>query len=132
MFVVHAYVTYLVLSVAITVWVAYTLYKNGRLFLVDSFHGNEPLADSVNRLLVVGFYLINLGWIISSLRMYGSLDDPRLVIEALSDKIGTVLFVLGVMHLFNLYVFNRMRRRALDDLPTAMPPIPPTGTLPRG
>ena len=73
------YLVYLIISVALTVWVARTLHRNGRIFLVDSFLGNEPLADSVNRLLVVGFYLINLGWIISSLRMYGALDDPRLL-----------------------------------------------------
>lgn len=55
------YLAYVVISVAMTVWVARTLHRNGRIFLVDSFHGNEKLADSVNHLLVVGFYLINVG-----------------------------------------------------------------------
>jgi hypothetical protein len=55
------YLAYLLISVALTVWVARTLHRNGRIFLVDSFLGNEPLADSVNHLLVVGFYLINIG-----------------------------------------------------------------------
>ncbi len=56
--IVVTYVVYLLLSIALTVWVARTLFKNGRIFLVDVFHGNEALADSVNHLLVVGFYLI--------------------------------------------------------------------------
>jgi hypothetical protein len=60
---VSTYITYLAISIALTVWVARTLHKNGRIFLVDSFHGNEPLADSVNHLLVVGFYLINIGYV---------------------------------------------------------------------
>jgi hypothetical protein len=131
MLVLYAYSAYLLLSLAITIWVAQTLYKNGRLFLVDAFHGQEALADSVNRLLVVGFYLINLGWIVRTVRIYQPMLEARHVVELLSDKIGTVLFVLGVMHFFNLYVFNRMRRRALDELPFAEPPIPPTGVLPR-
>ena len=129
MFVMYAYLMYLLLSIGITVWVARTLHTNGRLFLVDAFHGQEALADSVNRLLVVGFYLINLGWMVGSLRTYQSLDDARVTIEFLADKIGTVLFVLGVMHFFNLYLFNRFRRRALDELPFAEPPVRPTGTV---
>ena len=126
MYVVHTYLAYLLISIAVTIWVARTLYANGRAFLVDAFHGQEPLADSVNHLLVVGFYLINLGWIVMTLRTYDQPDTVRRAIELLSDKVGTVLFVLGLMHFFNLFVFSRFRRRALDRL-GAFPPIAPTG-----
>jgi hypothetical protein len=126
MYVVHTYLAYLFISIAVTIWVARTLYANGRAFLVDAFHGQEQLADSVNHLLVVGFYLINLGWIVMTLRTYDQPDTMRRAIELLSDKVGTVLFVLGLMHFFNLFVFSRFRRRALDRL-GALPPIPPTG-----
>ena len=49
--IVWTYFTYLLISVSLTVWVAKTLHKNGRIFLVDTFRGNEPLADSINHLL---------------------------------------------------------------------------------
>jgi hypothetical protein len=110
----------------VTIWVARTLHQNGRAFLVDAFHGQEALADSVNHLLVVGFYLINLGWIVMTMQTYQYLGTPRAAIELLSDKVGRVLFVLGLMHFFNLYLFSRFRRRALDRLPTAPPPIAPS------
>src|SRR5207245_218979 len=61
MYIVSAYIAYLLISLGVTVWVARTLHKNGRVFLIDAFHNNAPLADSVNHLLVVGFYLINIG-----------------------------------------------------------------------
>ena len=60
---VWTYLVYLTVSVALTMWVARTLHRNGRIFLVDAFHGNEGLADSVNHLLVVGFYLVNIGFV---------------------------------------------------------------------
>jgi hypothetical protein len=116
-----SYLLYLTLSVGLTVWVARTLHKNGRIFLVDTFLGNEKLADSVNHLLVVGFYLINIGYVSIALK-YG--DKPLTIpgtIETISTKVGAVMLVLGVMHFFNLYVFSRMRRRAL--LRNAPPPI---------
>lgn len=123
--IVLTYSLYLVLSIALTVWVARTLSRNGRIFLVDCFHQNEPLADSVNHLLVVGFYLINLGFISLFLKLGIAVMEPREVFEALSGKMGTVLLVLGAMHFFNLIVLARMRRRAL--LEKTPPPIPPTG-----
>jgi hypothetical protein len=112
MYIVGCYVIYLLMSLAVTVWVARTLHKNGRVFLVDAFHGNTELADSVNHLLVVGFYLINIGYVTLALRTEGNLFSLRSAIELVSDKIGIVLLVLGGMHFFNLYVFSRMRKRS--------------------
>lgn len=105
------YLAYLTGSVALTVWVARTLHRNGRVFLVDAFGGRDALADSVNHLLVVGFYLINVGFVTLALT-YG--DRPATMVEAvefLSTRIGRVLVVLGVMHFFNMYVFWQARKR---------------------
>ena len=119
---ISTYLIYLALSIALTVWVARTLHKNGRVFLVDVFHGNEALADSVNHLLVVGFYLINFGYVSLALKLGYVVATAQQNIEALSVKIGMVLLVLGGMHFFNLYVFSRMRRKAM--LHNAPPPLP--------
>ncbi len=109
--VVWTYTAYIILSIFLTVWVAQTLHKNGRVFLVDVFHGEENLADSVNHLLVVGFYLINLGYVSLALKIGYEIGSAREGIEALSWKIGLVLLVLGAMHFFNLFVFSRIHRR---------------------
>ena len=123
MYVVGAYLAYLVISIALTVWVARTLVKNGRIFLVDTFLGNESLADSVNHLLAVGFYLVNIGYVALALKYGEKPMDLAQSIEALSTKVGLVLLVLGAMHFFNLYVFSRLRRRAL--LRSQKPPVLP-------
>ena len=109
--VVTTYITYVILSVVLTVWVAQTLHKNGRVFLVEVFTGNESLADSVNHLLVVGFYLINFGYVSLALKLSQYPVNAAESIESLSWKIGLVLLVLGGMHFFNLLIFNRIHRR---------------------
>ena len=124
---VWSYLAYLAASVGLTVWVAQTLHKNGRIFLVDSFEGNEKLADSVNHLLVVGFYLINVGYVSLALKYGKKPTDTVEAIESFSTKIGIVLLVLGAMHFFNMYVFTRMRRRAM--LRNEPPPVEPQGIL---
>jgi len=120
---VFTYLVYVALSCGLTIWVARTLFLNGRVFLVDVFAGNEALADSVNRLLVVGFYLINLGYVSLALKLKEQVTTGAEAIEALSWKVGLVLVVLGGMHFFNLYIFSRIRRSA--TLRRTPPPVAP-------
>ncbi len=124
---VTSYGLYLLIALPLTVWVARNLFKNGRIFLVDCFHGNESLADSVNQLLVMGFYLVNFGFVALYLKLADAVKDVQGIFEALSGKLGIVLLVLGAMHFFNLYVFTRLRRRATWD--QAPPPLPPAGMV---
>lgn len=126
---IFTYLIYLVVSIGLTVWVARTLHRNGRIFLVDAFAGNEKLADSVNHLLVVGFYLINIGYVTLALKEDKKPEDAVQAIEFFSTKIGFVLVALGVMHFLNLYVFSRMRRRG--QLHLAPPPVRPDARLAR-
>jgi len=119
-YVVWTYLLYVGISLAVTVWVARTLLRNGRVFLVDAFRGNVPLADSVNHLLVVGFYLINVGYVTLALKYGDKPVNVQEAIEFLSTKVGLVLVVLGCMHFFNLMVLSRSRRRALSRPPPVM------------
>ena len=109
---VTTYVAYLVISIPLTIWVGRTLYRNGGLFLVDVFKGDEVLAGAVNHLLVVGFYLLNLGYVALALKLTDPVVGARGSIEALSMKIGLVSVVLGVVHLTNVFVLNAFRKRA--------------------
>ena len=112
MIVESTYLLYLVISVALTVWVARTLSKNGRVFLVNSFESDERLADSVNHLLVVGFYLINMGYVTLALKLGDKPVSTQEAIEFLSTKVGLVLLVLGAMHFFNVFVIAKWGKRA--------------------
>ena len=102
---------YLALSVAVTLLVGWTLHRNGRTFLVEIFQGREDLADSVNHLLVVGFYLGTIGFVALALK-YGvrPVDLPG-AIETLATKFGVVLSVIGVLHFVSLFTFSRLRWR---------------------
>ena len=126
------YLVYLAISVALTVWVARTLHRNGRVFLVDVFEQRTDLADSVNHLLVVGFYLINFGYMSLALKVATPPTTSTEAVETLSWKVGLVLVVLGGMHFFNLFVFSRIRaHKRLVEAPRPvapdllLPPLPP-------
>lgn len=127
---VASYAGYLPIATGVTIWVARTLSRNGKVFLADIFAGDEKLAEAVNQLLVVGFYLLNLGFVMLWMKNDSAVNGTQGVFDALSLKLGLVLLILGVMHLGNVLVLNRIRRRGeLDRL--QRPPVAPQGwTLP--
>lgn len=107
-----SYLVYLIITVGLTVWVARTLLKNGEIFLVDIFKGNHEMAASVNNLLQVGFYLINIGYALSVLTIYETLFNLQAMLEGLSVKVGTIILILGAMHFFNLFVLFKLRSKS--------------------
>jgi len=114
-YIIITYSFYLAITISLTIWVARTLFKNGKVFLIDIFHGNKELADSVNNLLLVGFYLINLGYTVYSLQVSNNIVNVQQVIEELSIKVGLIILILGGMHFFNLYIFFNLRKKAVNE-----------------
>jgi hypothetical protein len=121
-YLIPVYAAYGATSLVLTVWLARVLFDNGAVFLSEVFGDNKELARAVNRLLVVGFYLLNFSYACLILP-----SDPvsSLVaaIEVGARKLGLLLLTLGIMHFFNMYLFHRMRRRA--KLATMPPPVLP-------
>jgi hypothetical protein len=111
MYDIYAYVAYLLVSIGLTVWVAQTLSKNGLVFLVECFGHDRTLAESTNHLLVVGFYLVNLGWILLTLRFGASPETAADMIRFLSTKVGIVVVALGLMHFFNMNAIAKFGRK---------------------
>lgn len=114
MYALVSYSAYLLVSIGLTVWVAQTLSKNGLVFLVECFGHDRTLAESTNHLLVVGFYLVNLGWILLTLRFGTPPETPVEAIQFLSSKVGIVVVALGLMHFFNMNAIAKFGRKVGD------------------
>lgn len=130
---VAAYVSYLVIALPLTVWVAAELTRNGRIFLADVFDGKAELAQALNKLLVVGFYLLNVGFVMVYLRSGSRVHNLTELLEGLSMKIGIVMLVVGAIHFLNVYVFSSIRSRSrfearlVPQRPSSFLPPPPPG-----
>ena len=110
-----AYAVYLPLALALTIYVAKMLFKNGRAFMGEIFKDNQSIAMSTNKLMEVGFYLLNLGFALLILKIRKSelyFDSYQELIEVLSVKLGGFSIYLGIMLFFNLFLFFRGRKKA--------------------
>ena len=106
-----SYLAYLIIAIAMTGWVACTLSVNGEVFLIDCFGHDEVLARSTNHLLVVGFYLVNIGFILLTIS-WGS--DPATLAQAIrfvATKVGLAVMVLGCWHFFNMRMIATYGRK---------------------
>ena len=129
-YLVPVYLAYSVVAVGLVVWLARTLFRSGQVFLEDVFEDHPQMAHAVNRLLVVGFYMLNLGYA-AMLLQADAAGDPVAAVEVLARKLGLLLLSLGLLHFVNMYVFFRIRRRATAAvLPPPVAPqmrVDPTG-----
>lgn len=116
----HVYLAYASLALILTVYLARTLSQNGEVFLASVFPEEPRLAPAVNRLLVVGFYLVNLGWALMMLRA-PSAETVTIAIETLARKLGILFLVLAAMHFGNLLVFHWLRTRGREAAAAAGP-----------
>ena len=106
-----AYALYLTITIGITIWVARTLSKNGEVFLIQCFGHNADVAKSTNHLLVVGFYLVNIGFITLTLAIGAEPTTLPEAIRFLSGKVGLAVIVLGAMHFFNMGAIAHFGRK---------------------
>jgi hypothetical protein len=127
-YLVPVYVAYAAVAVTLTIVLARVLFQNGAVFLEDVFKDKPKMAEAVNRLLVVGFYLLNLGYASLILKAQGG-NTVVEAVEVLAWKIGALLVSLGVMHFFNLWLFYRIRRRS--QIAVLPPPVAPQMRLPQ-
>ncbi len=114
MYIFAAYLAYLAVTIPATVWTGVVLRRTGRVFLIEAFHGDASLADSVNSLLIAGFYLVTLAFVALGVHSSEDVQNLRQSIDLVCDKIGSVLLGLALMHFFNLYLLERLRRRGRD------------------
>nr|WP_315242416.1 hypothetical protein [uncultured Flavobacterium sp.] len=108
------YSIYLPIALFLTYYVSKTLFKNGKIFMLDIFKGREDIADATNRLFETGFYLLNIGFALMILQMNISENSYQELIERLSYKIGGFSIYLGIMLFFNLYFFFKGKRKAKE------------------
>lgn len=131
-YVMLVYVGYAAVAIGLTAFLARTLFQNGGVFLRDVFGERAAIADAVNRLLVIGFYMFNLGFALYALRAGRGMDSFD-AMQFFVNRVGTLLLVLAGMHLLNVLVFWRIRiHREQRELPPPIAPQAMAGPASRG
>jgi hypothetical protein len=101
---VGAYIIFLTLMTFIIVYVGRYFYTNGRVFIISLFHGNAALADQMNKLLLIAYYLFNIGYSFIKLKQWQKISNPEMLVSSLASNVGVLIFILAVTHYFNMLI----------------------------
>jgi hypothetical protein len=105
------YLIYLPVSFYITLYIGKVLYREGVLFLIDSFQGNVELAAICNRFLLIGYYLLNLGYVAVSINFWNKIQSVTQLVEELGLRVGAIATGLAIIHFFNLVIFSLFHKQ---------------------
>ena len=108
---IYAYIIFLAVMIFIIVVVGKYLFTNGRVFLVALLNGNEPLANQINKLLLIAYYLFNIGYSCIRLRLWPKLTHPEMLFSSLASNIGTLVLILAATHYLNMLIIYQLSKR---------------------
>ena len=110
------YIIYLFITYMITVHVGLAFYRNGRVYILGLLEGDEALTNFINRLLLVGYYLLNLGYVLLTIQSWKTVNTWTEMLEGISQKTGKIMLILAVIHFCNMMVIWLIRRRQQHKL----------------
>lgn len=101
--------TYLLIGIPAIVWVGLDLYKNGLSLIVNLYQDLE-LSKTINKLLLVGYYLVNIGYLALTVAVPRGEIPVSEGLEIIAGKLGLILLILGLLHLNNIVVLNLLSK----------------------
>lgn len=99
-----AYIIYLVITYLVTVHVGFVFYRNGRIYILRLLHGEERLTDFINKSLLTGYYLLNLGYAALMISLWKTINTWPELVASIGSMTGRILLTLAVMHFLNMSV----------------------------
>lgn len=132
--IVTTYIAYLPVAILLTFIVARIFFKNSKIFMLDIFSGREEIAMSTNKLFETGFYLLSLGFALFRMKINKStfidvdfemvkgvrtrietlVYGKQELFEVLSNKVGVLAVVLGLMVFFLMFMLFRGKKKSAE------------------
>ena len=108
-----SYSIYLPISAGIIIWLGKTLHQSGYYYVLEATNLNKPLATSINNTLLLGYYLVNMGYAVTSLINWKAIDSATFMLVELIDKTGWLIITIGLMHYLNILALKMYRSTIL-------------------
>jgi hypothetical protein len=99
---VSAYIVYLILTVFIIVFVGRLFYRNGRVFILGLMKGDAAITDHLNKILLVAYYLFNIGYAFVKLRFWQKVENLEMLVSSIANNMSVLIFILALTHYLNM------------------------------
>ena len=105
-----AYIIYLILTIFIIVFVGRLFYRNGRIFILVLLKDDAIMTDYVNNILLIAYYLFNIGYAFFKLRYWTKISNTEMLIASITSNMGVLIFILAFTHYMNMLLIAYLSR----------------------
>jgi len=108
-----AYTMFLAITIYIIVVVGQICYRNGNIYVLSLVPGHQELCTRINRILLTGYYLVNLGYTATTLTRWQRIETGNGFVEVLANRTGFIIILLAVLHYINLFIITRYIKKII-------------------
>ena len=70
---------------------------------------------AINKILLLGYYLTNIVYVITIISTWSTINTINEMINELSFKIASIVFILAAMHYMNMIVLAFWRKTSIKN-----------------
>lgn len=101
------YVIYLLITTFIIINVGKICYRNGNIYVAQLIPEHKDLCQKTNQVLLIGYYLLNLGYCAMTLISWDKIISYPQLVEVISIKTATIICIIAILHYFNIFILTK-------------------------
>ncbi len=103
------YFIYIPITIFITIYLGKQCHTHGLIYVKSAF-SNDDLANSVNNLLLIGYYLVNIGYAIMGIQNWEFITSAHQLFSDISAHLGSIILILALLHYLNITGLTLIRK----------------------
>ena len=107
------YLIYLSLTSIIIIKVGKLCYDNGNIFVSQLIPNHEELCHQINKMLLIGYYLLNLGYCAMTIISWEKIQTINQLIEIIATKSALIILTIGFMHYINIILLTKYIKKLI-------------------
>ncbi len=107
------YLIYLSLTSIIIIKVGKLCYDNGNIFVSQLIPNHEELCHQINKMLLIGYYLLNLGYCAMTIISWEKIQTNNQLIEIIATKSAIIILTIGFMHYINIFLLTKYIKKLI-------------------
>ncbi len=74
---------------------------------------HEELCHQINKMLLIGYYLLNLGYCAMTIISWEKIQNSTQLIEIIATKSAIIILTIGFMHYINIFLLTKYIKKLI-------------------
>lgn len=107
------YLIYFGITIFIIVKVGKVCYNNGNIYVSQLIPDHEELCQKINQMLLIGYYLLNIGYCAMTIISWQKINTTENLIEIIASKSAVIIVTIAIMHYINILLLTKYIKKLI-------------------